>query len=71
MAVALSQGQVGALFRVKHLQPCRMLETAECYTLIAQGLAMYYVCDYASYVFLRCFSTSLIKHFLNKYSSLR
>ena len=67
MAVALSQGQVGALFRVKHLQPCRMLETAECYTLIAQGLAMYYVCDYASYVFFAMLFNIFKKHFLSKH----
>ena len=36
-----SEGQVAALFRVKRLQPCG---TAECYTLVRQGLAMYYVC---------------------------
>ena len=35
-----SEGQVAALFRVKRLQPCG---TAECYTLIRQGLAMYCV----------------------------
>jgi len=59
-----SEGQVAALFRVKRLQPCG---TAECYTLIAQDLAMYYICDYARYEFAMMFNI-FMKHFLKQIS---